>query len=226
MTSFRPFGLLLLALAILAGAPAHAQNAAHGEELYMSVCRGCHGFPPSGGPERAAGNFAVIQAAINSRVPAMAFLRGAYTESDLRDIAQWLLNPVISPPPPPPPPAPVIPTFDLTDLWWNPQEPGWGLNLIQHSPSNNVFGVMYTYDTSRRPLWLVMAGGRWNTTLQFEGDLYRTSGPHYNQAFDQARVQAVKVGTMTIDLNGRDSGTVTYFVDGLRVAKPIQRQPF
>lgn len=209
---FRPFWLLLVALAMLAGAPASAQNAANGESLYMSVCRACHGFPPSGGPDRAAGSPSIIQNAID-RVSAMRVLRGQLSEQDVRDIAQYLLNPV-------------IPAFDLTDLWWNPHEPGWGLNLIQHSPSNNVFGVMYTYDASRRPLWLVMAGGRWNTTLQFEGELFRTSGPHYNQAFDPARVRTVKVGTMTIDLNGSDSGTVTYFVDGLRIAKPIQRQPF
>jgi cytochrome c553 len=225
MASFRTFGLLLLALALLAAAPAFAQNAANGESLYMSICRACHGFPPSGGPERAAGNPALIQSALN-RVPAMAVFRSVLSDSDIRDIAQFLLDPTNPNPPPPPPPPPVIPTYDLTDLWWNPQEPGWGLNLIQHSPSNNVFGVLYTYEASRRPLWLVMAGGRWTTTLQFEGDLFRTSGPHYNQPFDPTRVQAVKVGTMTIDLNGRDSGTVTYFVDGLRVAKPIQRQPF
>ena len=182
----------------------------------MSVCRGCHGFPPSGGPERAAGNPILIRSAMAGRVAAMGFLNNAMSDQDLRDIAQYLFK--FTPP--------AIPTHDLTDLWWNPQEPGWGLNLIQHAGTNNVFGVMYTYDTSRRPLWLVMAGGRWNTPLQFEGDLYRTSGPHYNQAFDQARVNTVKVGTMIIDVSNNDSASVTYFVDSLRIVKPLQRQPF
>ena len=221
-------GLIVLALATLAALPAAAQNAANGQTLYMNNCRACHFFPPSGGPDRAAGNPVLIQSAMN-RVAGMSFLRGILSDADVRDIAQYLLNPVDTGPPPPPPPPPfepATPVFDVTDLWWNPQEPGWGLNLIQHA-THQVFGVMYTYDTSRRPLWLVMAGGRWNTGLQFEGDLYRTTGPQYdNPSFDAARVRTVKVGTMTVDFNSRDAGTVTLIVEGLRTAKPIARQPF
>ena len=119
-----------------------------------------------------------------------------------------------------------MPTYDVTDLWWNPPEPGWGLNLIQH-PNNVVFGVMYTYDVSRRPLWLVMPGGQWLTSLQYEGDLYRVTGPQYIQpSFDPSRVHLEKIGTMRIDLTGRDFGTLTLLIGGVRTAKSITRQPF
>ena len=41
------------------------------------------------------------------------------------------------------------PFADFTDLWWGgPSESGWGLNLIQH-PSNQIFGVWYTYERGR-----------------------------------------------------------------------------
>ena len=30
------------------------------------------------------------------------------------------------------------PSCDYTDLWWNPAESGWGLNIVQH-PTRNIF---------------------------------------------------------------------------------------
>lgn len=229
--TFRPgrflcrLAMLLAALAVF---PAFAQSVANGENFYMSICRACHGFPPSGGPDRAAGNPAMIQSAING-VGAMRFLRGLLTDSDIRDIAAWLLNPVSTPnppPPPPPPPAPAVPALDFTDLWWNPEESGWGVNIVQH-PSHSVFGVIYTYDAARRASWFVSSDGSWTTPFQYTGDLYRVTGPPFNApVFDSTRVGVVKVGAFTLDFNSRDSGTLTYTVDGVRVAKPIARQPF
>ncbi len=81
------------------------------------------------------------------------------------DIRQWLE-------------ATALPDFDVTDLWWNPGESGWGMNLTQH-PSGQVFGVWYTYAADSGPLWLVMTGGAWVTSRTFTGALYRTSGPAY-----------------------------------------------
>jgi hypothetical protein len=225
----RVFRLALLLLAAALAGPAVAQNVANGQSLYMGICRACHGFPPSGGPDRAGGNPALIQNAINGRVPAMGFLRGILGNQDIADIAAWLLNPAGDPPPPPPPPPPAqpaVPAFDFTDLWWNPAESGWGLNLIQH-PTHVIFGVMYTYDVNRRAAWFVLPGGQWTTPLRYEGDLYRATGPQYNApAFDAARVRVVKVGTFAIDFSGRDAGTFTYIVDGVQVSRPISRQPF
>ena len=221
--------LLALAAAILASPAAHAQNVANGQAIYMSICIACHGFPPSGGPERAAGNPSLIRDAINGRVSAMSFLRTFVDDADIRDIAEWLRNPVTTPdppPPPPPPPPPAVPAFDFTDLWWYEAESGWGVNIIQH-PSNIIFGVIYTYDASRRAMWFFSSEGRWNSPTQYAGDLYRAYGPSFNTpTFDSQRVGIVKIGTFQLDFGGRDSGTLTYIVDGVRVAKPITRQPF
>ena len=119
-----------------------------------------------------------------------------------------------------------IPSHDYSDLWWNASEPGWGLNLIQHA-SHAVFGVMYTYDENRKPLWLVMPGGSWTTASSYSGNLYRVTGPAFSAAtFNPASVYVRPVGTATLDFSGRDSGTFTFSVDGRQVAKQITRQPF
>lgn len=203
----------------LSASPAAAQSVANGQALYGNICRGCHGFPPTGGPERAEGDPRVIQNAINGRVPAMGFLRVVLTSSDIADIAAYLGSLAG-------PAGPVVPAFDYTDLWWNPAESGWGLNLIQH-PSSVIFGVMYTYEPPNRATWFVLPGGTWSSPTTYGGAIYRVTGPAFNAAtFDPAAVSLRQVGAATLTFTGRDSGTFSFSVDGVAVTKTITRQPF
>ena len=206
-------------LLALAAVPAAAQNAARGQELYQSTCLSCHGMPPAGGPERAGNNPQLIRDAINGRVAAMAFLRQVLTDQDIRDIAAWLANPTSGPVAP-------VPAFDFTDLWFNEAESGWGLNLIQHA-SHKVFGVMYTYDTDRKPMWLVIPDGTWSSPLVYSGPIYRVTGPPFNGAtFDSTRVRVTQVGIATLTFSGQNTGTFTFGFNGVPVTKTITRQPF
>lgn len=52
--------------------------------------------------------------------------------------------------------APVSLTTDFTDLWWNANESGWGVNITQKG--NNLFAAWYGYDLNRRPLFAIMPG--------------------------------------------------------------------
>src|SRR5207253_3028829 len=61
-------------------------------------------------------------------------------------------------------------TTDYTDLWWNPNESGWGLNLVQH-PWRAIFGVWYTYDLDGTRTWFVMPGGSWTSDNAYVGTL-------------------------------------------------------
>ena len=129
------------------------------------------------------------------------------------DVRQWLE-------------ATSLPDFDVTDLWFDPSESGWGMNLTQH-PSGNVFGVWYTYAADSGPLWLVMTGGSWVTSRTFTGALYRTSGPGYNQpTFDPARVKLNPVGSITLNFSDANTGSFTWVVDGVQGTKAIIRQGF
>ena len=60
-----------------------------------------------------------------------------------------------------------VPAFDYSDLWWNPGESGWGLSIIQHGGSHQLYAAWYVYDSSGTPLWLVMPGGQWNSSTSF-----------------------------------------------------------
>jgi lysyl endopeptidase len=122
--------------------------------------------------------------------------------------------------------AKVGPAADYTDLWWNADESGWGLNLIQHS-SGNIFGVWYTYGTDGKRMWYVMPGGTWSSSNVFTGSLYATSGPPaHAPSFDSGRVASRVVGHGTLTFSDANRGTFAYSVDGISGSKAITRQPF
>ena len=119
------------------------------------------------------------------------------------------------------------PSFNVTDMWWNSAESGWGLNLTQHA-SGQVFGVWYTYTAPNRPYWLILSGGQWVNGNVFTGKLYTVSGPHYAQpTFDTTKVITREVGVMTLTFSGDgNNASFTWSVDGVTGVKLVARQPF
>jgi hypothetical protein len=114
-----------------------------------------------------------------------------------------------------------------TALWWNPAESGWGLNL--NHQGNILFGTLFTYDASGVPLWLVMSNGAMQSdAVTFSGDLYRTTGPAFNaNPFTPiGPSNLTRVGTMTVSFIDVNGATLRYTVNGVEVAKAIQRQVF
>ncbi len=97
---------------------------------------------------------------------------------------------------------------DLTDMWWNPAESGWGVALAQHGSS--VFGVWFTYDAQRRPIFFTLPGATFSDATTFSGDLYSTTGPYFGNArFDPAQVKPTKVGTATISFAAKAAGQMS-----------------
>jgi hypothetical protein len=116
------------------------------------------------------------------------------------------------------------PLDDYTDMWFNPDEPGWGVSIMQ-SAANRVFAAWYTYDADNRPTWIVMPEGSWRTAVTFEGVLYRASGSAFDRPYDRSRFSVTPVGSGRIEFGHGDSATVTFTVDGKTVTKTIRRQP-
>lgn len=116
----------------------------------------------------------------------------------------------------------IAPAFDYTDMWWNPDENGWGLNLTQH-PTRVIFGVWYTYEADDTPVWYILPSGSWTSTNRYVGPLYVTAGPPFSGPFDSSRVQTRQVGTATLTFSGANNGTFAYSVDGVSGTKSITR---
>src|SRR5437016_5012600 len=93
---------------------------------------------------------------------------------------------------------------DPTGLWFDPSQPGWGLEVAQQGET--AFAVIFTYDASHKPTWYV-ASNMAASTSDFpelppsaQGTLYRTTGPAFSAAtFDPHAVAVTPVGTLHIE---------------------------
>jgi hypothetical protein len=115
---------------------------------------------------------------------------------------------------------------NYTDMWWNPGESGWGINLTQQGEV--IFATLFTYASDRQGLWLVMANGARQSDGSFLGDLFRTTGPAFNaQPFTPLGAGNVTaVGTMRLRFTSGTTATLEYSVNGATVTKSISRQAF
>jgi hypothetical protein len=110
------------------------------------------------------------------------------------------------------------------DLWWNPAESGWGVNLAHQG--NVIFATLYTYDANGNPMWLAMSSGQLVGTRTYQGPLHRYSGPAFNTSPWAPPVTPLEVGVMRFTFTDGKSGTLTYSVNGVTVTKSITRYEF
>jgi N-acetylneuraminic acid mutarotase len=147
--------------------------------------------------------------------------RGNFNESTAQ--TSLVLNPITSQ---------AAPQIDYTDMWWAGRtENGWGLSITQHGAIQ--FNAFYIYDTTGKPVWIVMPGGQWNTSAiglnapytLYTGALYQPTGSAFaNYDATQFRPGS-SVGSATLSFANANSGTFTYTVNGVSGTKQITRQP-
>jgi hypothetical protein len=114
----------------------------------------------------------------------------------------------------------------LTDMWWNPNENGTGLSMIQHG-SNQLFIVWYTYTPAGDPLWLVWPGGNWTDPDTFAGFFYQTRGTSFTQPWDPSRfVAGAPYGSGQLRFTAPDRVELTYTIAGATAVKVYTRQGF
>lgn len=123
---------------------------------------------------------------------------------------------------------------DVTDIWYNPLESGWGLTLAQHG--SDVFGVWFTYDTDGQPFWAVLPGVTFSGAKAFTGTLYTTTGPAFSSStFDSSQVVVKAEGTATVTLatggasstcGGTQSATLQTTLRAASRQTSICHQPF
>jgi hypothetical protein len=112
---------------------------------------------------------------------------------------------------------------DYTDLWYNPAESGWGVNVIQQG--NTIFATLFVYGPDQAPTWYVASNTVGASATSFTGPLYRTTGPYFGGVWTGGG-PAIQVGTMTFNFTTPTTATLTYSVNGVTVTKSVQRQSF
>ena len=122
-------------------------------------------------------------------------------------------------------------THNASDLWWDPNESGWGLNVIHQG--DTLFATLFVYAPDGRPTWysasnLVTAGdgAGHDQPLVFTGPLVESTGPAFGSPFNASAVTRRIVGTMSFEMANTNSATLRYSVDGVNVTKNVQRFTF
>jgi hypothetical protein len=118
-------------------------------------------------------------------------------------------------------------TTDLTDLWFNTNEEGWGANVIHQR--DTLFITLFVYGENNAPTWYVASdvslSSAANGVLTYTGALFRTTGPYFGAStFNEADVNVVPVGTLTFVATELNAATLTYVVSGVTVTKSLTRQ--
>ena len=114
-------------------------------------------------------------------------------------------------------------TSDYTDLWWNPDESGWGANIALQNDTMLV--TLFIYDGQNQPSWFVAPNTVYNVhNNTFSGPLYITSGPWFARLFDPAQVTTQQVGNLTFAPSAFDKAVLTYNQGGQTITKNIIRQ--
>lgn len=116
---------------------------------------------------------------------------------------------------------PAAATADLTDLWWNPAEPGWGVTFVQSE--NFIFATFFVYDAATKPVWYT---GEMSRDLNgiWTGPLFLTSGSYFGAPYNPSMRGTTKVGMVTFVASDESTGTLSYNVETVTVAKALQRQ--
>ena len=117
-----------------------------------------------------------------------------------------------------------------SDLWYDPQQPGWGVSVVQQLET--AFVTLYTYGPDGRPTWFVASDARIVSLSNpgayptFEGTLYRTEGSFHAGPWDAAKSKVVPVGTLYAEVVAKDRMRVHYSVDGVSLVKEVRRYAF
>lgn len=112
-----------------------------------------------------------------------------------------------------------------SDLWWNPAESGWGINLNQQG--DIIFATWFTYGDGGRNAWYVMSDARRQADGSFRGAIYQTAGVSFSQINGQkASTSVAEVGTGTFRFSANNAATFNYKIGAVDQTKSIVRQQY
>jgi len=114
-----------------------------------------------------------------------------------------------------------------SDLWWNPDEPGWGIGIFHYKAT--VFSVLFVYGATHQPTWYILS---LNETTQpgdkaqrtFDGPVFVTHGTWWlTSPFKLQDVRQVGSARVVFPSEGVNA-SLTYTIDGNTVQTVIRRE--
>ena len=124
----------------------------------------------------------------------------------------------------------VLPFFEaaletnLTGIWFNPAESGWGLTISQQG--NQLFPVMFTYSAAGKPVWFFGSNISRGTDGTYSGAAFRTTGNPFNLIAGDSNFLATQAGDFHIE--AMDAGRIRFrfTLDGISQTRTLESQRF
>lgn len=116
---------------------------------------------------------------------------------------------------------------DYSDLWWIPQENGWGVNLSHQG--DVIFATLFVYAESNKARWYIASDVKAQAGTSdptYIGYLYEASGPYLGAYFNPDNVALRQVGTVRLIFPAGGYAQLHYDVDGATQTKWIERLTF
>ena len=104
---------------------------------------------------------------------------------------------------------------DVTDMWFDPAESGWGVNFIHQG--NTLFGTLFVFGADGQPKWFVAPNVSGDGGV-YTGHLHDCTGPWFAAAFDPASVSCRDAGTLRFE-PGEGQGNFEYTIDGVQATR-------
>jgi hypothetical protein len=115
------------------------------------------------------------------------------------------------------------PAVNFTDLWFNPNEAGWGLLVTQQF--DVMFLAWFVYDNNGKPVWYVVSDCA-VVGNGCSGTVFSTIGPPFGPTFNPTQVVGFPQGTINLTFSDANNGVLTLIVNGVSGTKSITRQLF
>jgi len=115
----------------------------------------------------------------------------------------------------------------FTDLWFNPDEPGWGVGVFHYKAT--IFAVLFVYNSMRQPTWYVVSLGETTqagdkSQRSFEGPVFATRGTWWlTSPFKLNDVRTAGIARFSFPADGANA-SLSYTIDGHTVQTVIRRE--
>jgi len=114
-----------------------------------------------------------------------------------------------------------------SDLWWNPDESGWGVGVFHYKTT--VFSVLFVYGPTHQPTWYIMSLNESTAATEksqrtFEGPVYATRGQWWITGSSKMNDVRVVGNARFVFPNEGLNASLSYTIDGNAVQTVIRRQ--
>ncbi len=119
--------------------------------------------------------------------------------------------------------AVILSDTDYTDVWWNPQRSGWGMNLVQQQ--DVAYVSLHGYKADGTPTWYVapLTRGSYNS---FTGNVYRHASAPVSAPLTVNQVSGTPVGNFVFAAISPTQAKITYTIDGQQDEQIVTRFTF